>query len=75
MKIIYEDKKEFAEVVIRCSETVSLGKCEFCPFFDKCEITELQERSVMNGEIKGVEERCQIVSSGTGDAGGGIENA
>ena len=52
MKIIYEDKKEFAEVVIRCSETASLGKCVFCPFFSKCGVSELQERSVMNGEIE-----------------------
>lgn len=52
MKIIYEDKKEFAEVVIRCNETANLRKCEFCQFFSKCESTELQERSVMNGEIE-----------------------
>ncbi len=64
MKIIYEDMVEFAEVVTRCSETVSLEKCEFCPLFDRCEATEMRERRIVHGgEIEDQKKPISVVTA------------
>lgn len=36
MKIVYKDLVEFAECVIRCSETLKRGTCGECALFDRC---------------------------------------
>ena len=57
MRIIYDDMVEFAEVVIRCEDMVRACKCTYCPFFERCDLSELGSRHVLCGEIKGVEEK------------------
>ena len=51
MRIIYDDMVEFAEVVIRCEDTVRAGKCAYCPFFERCDGCDLANRHVVCGEI------------------------
>lgn len=51
MKIVYDDLYEFSEVVIRCSNTVRKNKCEYCPFFDRCNRCEPENRHIQCGEI------------------------
>lgn len=52
MKIIYDDLNEFAEVVIRCNNTVEKGKCGYCPFYDRCDIASMENRHIMCAEIE-----------------------
>lgn len=52
MKIVYDDLVEFAEIVLRCSNTVKNGRCMWCPFFDRCEVDRLDSRHVTCGEIE-----------------------
>ena len=51
MKIIYDDMYEFSEAVIRCNDTARKGKCSYCPFFDRCQINQPEERHIQCGEI------------------------
>ena len=51
MKITYDDMFEFSEIVIRCNDTVRKGKCSYCPFFDRCQINEPENRHIQCGEI------------------------
>ncbi len=51
MRIIYDDLNEFAEVLLRCSETVKKGKCSHCPFYDRCTIDDKENRHIMCGKI------------------------
>lgn len=37
MKIIYDDLPEFVEVRLRCEKTRQELRCEYCPFYDRCE--------------------------------------
>lgn len=60
MRIIYDDLNEFAEIAIRCNDTAKKGKCQYCPFFDRCDVTDKDNRHIMFGEIV---ERCKCVSN------------
>jgi hypothetical protein len=51
MRIIYEDMSEFARCIVRCTDNVRKGKCQYCPFFDDCIIDDPEARSIMCGEI------------------------
>ena len=52
MRIIYDDLAEFAEIVIRCEKTADKGKCMWCPFYDRCQVVDLDTRHVLCGEIE-----------------------
>lgn len=62
MRIIYDDLNEFAEIAIRCNDTAKKGKCSYCPFFDRCDVADKDNRHIMFGEIV---ERCKCGSNGT----------
>ncbi len=62
MRIIYDDLTEFAEVVIRCNNTAEKGECSYCPFFDRCDVADKDNRHIMFGDIA---ERLKSVSNGT----------
>ena len=51
MMITYDDMYEFAQVVIRCNDTARKGKCMWCPFYDRCLISEEENRHIMCGEV------------------------
>ncbi len=51
MKIVYDDLFEFSEIAIRCNDTARKGKCSYCPFFDRCEIDEPENRHIQCGEL------------------------
>lgn len=51
MKIIYDDLVEFSKVVVRCTNTAEKGMCKYCPFYDRCQIDDLQNRHVQFGEL------------------------
>ena len=51
MKIIYDDLYEFSQAVIRCNDTVRKGKCMWCPFYDRCQIDNEENRHIQCGEI------------------------
>ena len=55
MKVIYDDLLEFAEAIIRCNDSVRIGKCSHCPFYDSCNKGTLTERQAF-GIVK--EEPC-----------------
>ena len=52
MRIIYDEVAELAEVAIRCEKTANKGKCMWCPFYDRCEIDEFENRNILCAEIK-----------------------
>ena len=54
MRIIYDDLGEFAEVVIRCNDTVKKNKCGYCPFYDRCmcDIEDIDGRHIICGKIE-----------------------
>lgn len=52
MRIIYDDLNEFAEVVIRCTDTARKNMCDYCPFYDRCYISEKDSRHIMYAEIQ-----------------------
>jgi len=52
MRIIYDDIVELAEVAIRCEKTADKGECMWCPFYDHCDISSLETRNVLCGEIE-----------------------
>lgn len=62
MRIIYDDLNEFAEIAIRCNDTAKKGKCSYCPFFDRCDVVDKDNRHIMFGEIA---ERYKCVQNGT----------
>lgn len=51
MKITYDDLFEFSEIMIRCNDTARKGKCSYCPFFDRCQIDQPENRHIQCGEI------------------------
>lgn len=53
MKIIYDDLYELAEVAIRCNDTVRKGRCEWCPFYDRCQIDTPEMRHILCAEVDG----------------------
>ena len=53
MRVIYDDLNEFAEVVVRCNDTARKGKCSYCPFYDRCDVSDKENRHIMVGEIRG----------------------
>ena len=57
MKVIYDDLLEFAEAIIRCNDTVRIGKCSHCPFYDSCDRGTLTERPAF-GVVQEEEEPC-----------------
>ena len=59
MRIVYDDLNEFAEVVVRCTETVKKNKCGYCPFFDRCDVADKENRHIMCGEIEARTMKCQ----------------
>lgn len=59
MRIMYDDLAEFAEVVTRCNDTVKKNKCGYCPFFDRCDVSEKENRHIMCGEIEARTMKCQ----------------
>lgn len=52
MRIIYDDIAECAEVAIRCLKTLEKGKCMWCPFYDRCNIVDFEQRHILCGEIE-----------------------
>ena len=52
MRIVFDDLVEFAQVAIRCNETVEKEQCEFCPFYDRCELDDLDSRHVLCAELR-----------------------
>lgn len=60
MKIVYEDLNEFAEVVVRCTDTVKKNMCHYCPFFDRCDVADKENRHIMCGEIEARTLECQM---------------
>lgn len=51
MRILYDDMYEFSQVVIRCNDTVRKGKCHYCPFYDRCDVAEEENRHIQCGDI------------------------
>ena len=52
MRVIYDDVVEFAEVAIRCEKTASKGKCVWCPFYDRCQVAEFENRHVLCATVE-----------------------
>ena len=52
MFITYDDLYEFSQAVIQCNTTVKENKCKYCPFFDRCQIDDEENRHIQCGEIK-----------------------
>ena len=52
MQIIYDDLVEFAEVRLRCENTRDSGKCEYCPFYDRCKMDDDESLHVMCCDIE-----------------------
>ena len=52
MRIVYDDLYEFSQAVIRCTDTVRKGKCQYCPFYDCCQIDVPENRHVQVGEVE-----------------------
>lgn len=52
MKIIYDDLPEFVEVRLRCEKTRKEARCEFCPFYDRCECGDEMRLHTMCCEIE-----------------------
>lgn len=52
MRIIYDNLIEFAEAIVRCSDTRKKCMCKYCPFYDRCIIDKDENRHVMRCEIK-----------------------
>lgn len=57
MKIIYDDLYEFSQVVVRCTDTVRENLCEHCPFYDRCQIDDAENRHVLCGDIITMDEK------------------
>ena len=51
MRILYDDMYEFSQVVIRCEDTVRKGKCQYCPFYDRCDVSDPEGRHIQCGDI------------------------
>ena len=52
MRIVYDDLGEFAEVVVRCNDTVRKNKCQYCPFYDRCDVADKDSRTIMFADIE-----------------------
>lgn len=61
MRIVYDDLNEFAEVLIRCADTVKKGKCSYCPFYDRCTIDDKENRHIMCGEIDNSQKYLSLI--------------
>ena len=57
MKIVFENKAEFARCVVRCEYSFENTKCGWCPFAETCErynsntAVEIEAAAVMSCEI------------------------
>lgn len=51
MKIIYDDLAEFAEVRLRCEKTRHQGLCDYCPFYDRCQMDDSENLHIMCCDI------------------------
>ena len=51
MRIVYDDMFEFSQAVVRCDNTAQKGKCWWCPFYDRCQTDDLEQRHVLCGTI------------------------
>ncbi len=51
MTIVYDDLTEFAEVRLRCENTRRKLMCKYCPFYDRCEVTDNENLHTMCCEI------------------------
>ena len=47
MKIVYDDLPEFTEIRLRCENTRKISMCEYCPFFDRCQIDDKENLHIM----------------------------
>ncbi len=56
MKIVYDDLAEFVEVRSRCSQTRRKGMCKYCPFYDRCQIDDVENLHTMCCEILSMKE-------------------
>ena len=52
MRIIYDDAAELAEAAIRCEKTASKGKCMWCPFYDRCQVDEFENRHILCATVE-----------------------
>lgn len=54
MRITYENLSEFADVVVRCENTVRKGMCHYCPLYDNCDVIALRDErnTIKDGAIK-----------------------
>lgn len=52
MRIIYDDAAELAQAAIRCEKTAIKGKCMWCPFYDRCQIEDFENRHILCAEIE-----------------------
>ena len=52
MRIIYDDATELAEAAIRCEKTASKGKCMWCPFYDRCQADEFENRHILCATVE-----------------------
>lgn len=50
--ITYDDLFEFSQIVVKCRNTREKNKCEWCPFFDRCQIDDEKNLLIQFGEIK-----------------------
>ncbi len=57
MTITYDDLVEFVEVILRCENTRRKSMCKYCPFYDRCEVDDDENRHTMC---------CEILSNGGG---------
>ena len=56
MKIVYDDLAEFVEVRHRCHETRKKDMCHYCPFYDRCDICDVENLHTMCCEILSIKE-------------------
>ena len=51
MRIIYDDLYEFSQAVIRCNDAAKASMCGWCPFYDRCQIDNEENRHIQCGEL------------------------
>ena len=56
MKIVYDDLAEFVEVRQRCHETRKSNRCRYCPFYDRCDVGDVENLHTMCCEILSMKE-------------------
>ena len=56
MRILYDDLAEFVEVRFRCHETRRKDMCKYCPFYDRCDICDVENLHTMCCDILSMKE-------------------